>query len=110
VPLAFAGLWEGWKDPVDGETILSATIIVGVANPWMSRFHDRMPVLLDPQYFDEWLCGERATELLRPALEDAPQEWTVSPRVNRSGVGDDDPTLTRPSEAARGGVRLLRHG
>ena len=27
-PLAFAGLWESWRDPVSGETIPSATIVV----------------------------------------------------------------------------------
>jgi hypothetical protein len=27
------------------------------------------------------------------AAENALQEWIVSPRVNRSGVGDDDPAL-----------------
>jgi len=33
---------------------------------------------------------------LRSAQKDALQEWIVSPRVNRSGVGDDDPTLSEP--------------
>jgi hypothetical protein len=30
---------------------------------------------------------------LRAPPNDALQEWTVTPRVNRSGVGDDDPAL-----------------
>lgn len=102
-PMAFAGLWESWRDPESCETILSTTIIVGAANEWMSRFHDRMPVLLDPQDFDEWLCGERATELLRPAPENALEERIVSPSVNRSDVGDDDPTLIK---TRRGGPEI----
>ncbi|WP_232366100.1 SOS response-associated peptidase [Methylocystis silviterrae] len=36
------------------------------------------------------------TALLRPPPEDALQEWIVSPRVNRSGVDDADPTLLEP--------------
>ncbi|WP_246721786.1 SOS response-associated peptidase family protein [Methylosinus sp. H3A] len=48
VPLAFAGLWESWRDPETEETTLFPTIIVGAANEWMIRFHDRMPVLLEP--------------------------------------------------------------
>ncbi|MFO1125117.1 MAG: hypothetical protein U1E25_07435 [Methylocystis sp.] len=34
--------------------------------------------------------------LRRPPPEDALQEWIVSPRVIRSGVGDADPTLIEP--------------
>jgi putative SOS response-associated peptidase YedK len=95
-PLAFAGLWESWHDPESGETVLSATIIVGPANEWMSRFHDRAPILLEPCDFEAWLSGAAKGELLRPPREDALQEWIVSSRVNRSGVGDDDPSLTAP--------------
>ncbi|QGM97788.1 hypothetical protein F7D14_10120 [Methylocystis parvus] len=36
----------------------------------------------------------RFDEMLKPPPEDALQEWIVSPKVNRSGAGDDDPTLT----------------
>jgi putative SOS response-associated peptidase YedK len=92
-PLVFAGLWDEWRDSDSGETIASATIIVGAANDWMSRFHDRMPAILAPVDFDAWLGGEAPAALLRPAPEDALREWIVSARVNRSGAGDDDPTL-----------------
>jgi putative SOS response-associated peptidase YedK len=95
-PLAFAGLWESWRDPASGEQTLSATIIVGAANAWMSRFHDRAPIMLESQHFDAWLSGDSPVALSRPAREDALQEWVVSNRVNRSGVGDDDETLTTP--------------
>ena len=46
--------------------------------------------------FDEWLSGGDAAALLRPMREDALREWIVSPRVNRSGVGDDDSTMIEP--------------
>ena len=104
-PLAFAGLWESWRDPASGETIPSATIIVRGANEWMTRYHDRAPVLLERKDFDLWLSGDalfaegtsNPVSLLRPAREDALQEWIVSSRVNRSGVGDDDPTVSEPA-------------
>jgi putative SOS response-associated peptidase YedK len=99
-PLAFAGLWEHWRDPETDEKIASATIIVGPANDWMRPFHDRMPVILDWSEADAWMSGERAAELLQPAPENALQQWTVSARVNRSGVGDDDPALIEPLEVA----------
>jgi putative SOS response-associated peptidase YedK len=78
----------------------SATIIVGPANDWMRPFHDRMPLILDWSDADAWMSGESAAELLRPAPADALQQWTVSARVNRSGVGDDDPSLIEPLEVA----------
>jgi putative SOS response-associated peptidase YedK len=92
-PLAFAGLWESWSDPETSETIFSAVVIVGAANAWMARFHDRMPVILSPADFGAWLTGTSPDELLRPPAVGALQEWVVSARVNRSGVGDDDPSL-----------------
>jgi putative SOS response-associated peptidase YedK len=63
----------------------------------MSRFHDRMPVILDWGDAAGWMAGDDPAALLRPAPDDALQEWIVSPRVNRSGVGDDDPSLTAPA-------------
>lgn len=99
-PLAFAGLWDAWRDPETGETIQSATIIVGAANRWASRYHDRMPILLAPADFGAWLSGQGGAELLTTAPEDSLREWIVSSRVNRSGAGDDDPSLIAPIEPA----------
>ena len=93
---------------MSGETIPSATIIVCGANEWMTRYHDRASVLLERKDFDLWLSGDalfaegtsNPVSLLRPALEDALQEWIVSSRVNRSGVGGDDATLIEPAATA----------
>ena len=64
--------------------MLSCTVIVCAASAWMAAHHDRMPVLLRP----------------KPASESALREWPVSRRVNRSGEGDDDPTIINPEESA----------
>ena len=45
--LAFAGLWDYWLDPANFDEVISATIIVSGASPWMETYHDRMPVSLD---------------------------------------------------------------
>ena len=92
-PLALAGLWERWRDPESDASFDSATIIVGAASEWMSRFHDRMPIILEWSSAREWMRGANPAALLRPASENALQEWVVSARVNRAGVGDDDPAL-----------------
>jgi putative SOS response-associated peptidase YedK len=31
-PFVFAGLWEGWKDPANGEWLRTCTIITGEPN------------------------------------------------------------------------------
>lgn len=50
---AFAGLWDLWET-ADG-AILSTTIITTTPNALMEGIHDRMPVVLAPQHFQEWL-------------------------------------------------------
>ena len=94
--LAFAGLWDRWTDPASGEEVLSATVIVSGASDWMAPYHDRMPVLLAPDSFDGWLDGSLGPEVLEPAAASALREWIVSSRVNRTGQGDDDPTIVEP--------------
>lgn len=94
--LAFAGLWDRWRDRQSGEAVLSCTIIVGEASPWMAPYHGRMPVLLEAGDFDGWLDGSLGREVLKPATAAALREWQVSSRLNRSGEGDDDPLIIGP--------------
>ena len=67
--MAFAGLWDGWKDPAGG-WLQSFTIITTEANELMAPVHNRMPVILHPSNFDRWLDrGETdrpPLDLLRP--------------------------------------------
>jgi hypothetical protein len=91
--LSFAGLWDRWKSPETGEPMASCTIIVTDANALTRPIHDRMPVVLDKADIGPWLNGEAGIELLRPAAEDRLRMWPVSRRVNKTGSGDDDPTL-----------------
>jgi putative SOS response-associated peptidase YedK len=91
--LSFAGLWDRWKNPETGEPLASCTIIVTDANALTRTIHDRMPVLLDKADIKSWLNGTSGAELLRPAAEDRLGMWPVSRRVNKTGSGDDDPTL-----------------
>jgi putative SOS response-associated peptidase YedK len=92
-PLTIAGLWDEWKDIETGEALKSCTMIITTANEFVSKIHDRMPVLLQPKDFDAWLTGHAGTERLRPAANDYLQMWPVSRRVNSSRAPSDDPTL-----------------
>src|SRR5579884_5550 len=51
---AFAGLWDGWKDS-SGNWIKTCTILTTVPNAVTSAVHDRMPVILSPESYDQWL-------------------------------------------------------
>ncbi|WPL15702.1 hypothetical protein Thiowin_00616 [Thiorhodovibrio winogradskyi] len=85
-PMTFAGLWEQWTEPSSGERLESATIIVTNANPLVAAVHDRMPVMIDPKDWDQWLHPGEADEnrlkrLFQPCPGDAmigyPVTWSV---------------------------------
>ena len=82
--LALGGLWESWQPPA-GELLRSVCILITAANPGVAPIHYRMPLLLAPEDWTNWLKGTpaEAWALLRPAPEAALQSWSVSPRVNR---------------------------
>ena len=46
--MAFAGLWNGWKDPATGQWRQSYTIITTDPNELMAPVHNRIPVILLP--------------------------------------------------------------
>ena len=82
-PLAFAGIWEGWRAP-DGEIVRTFAILTTSANGTMSQLHERMPVILEPEGLPVWL-GEAdgdAPALMRPAADDVLRLWPVSRAIN----------------------------
>jgi putative SOS response-associated peptidase YedK len=87
VPLAFAGLWSVWPDPISGEWLRSCSVITTEANDAIAELHDRMPVILDADDIATWLDPgrpDRATlrAMLRPAPSDGLELVPVSSRVN----------------------------
>jgi putative SOS response-associated peptidase YedK len=82
-PIAFAGLWEGFRSP-SGEVTRSFAIVTTSGNATMRPIHDRMPVILEPADWPVWL-GEwdgDAAALLRPPGDEVLKLWPVSLRVN----------------------------
>lgn len=64
---AFAGLWDACQDRQTGKWLQSFTIITTVANELVSQVHSRMPVVLQPTDYDEWLSEDAAPiHLLKP--------------------------------------------
>ena len=99
--LAFAGLWEPWRDPASPERVLrSVAIITTAANRRLAEVHERMPVVLDAPALDRWLDpGTLDPGLLLPLLLPAPEDgwevWPVGARVN--SVANDGPDLLEPA-------------
>lgn len=91
--LTIAGIWDAWKDKESGEEVPSCAMIIAEANAWMSDIHDRMPVLLQPSQFDDWLSGKAGVEALKPAADDLLRRWPVSKRVNSSRADGSDASL-----------------
>lgn len=95
---AFAGLWENWKSPEDGQNIFSFTIITTAANELLKPIHDRMPVILTPDTAKIWLDIQRpATDLKKlfePFDPSAMKFYAVSTAVN--SPRNDSPDLIEP--------------
>jgi putative SOS response-associated peptidase YedK len=85
--LGFAGLWERWKNP-EGQVIETCSIITTSANGVVRPVHDRMPVILDPANYGEWLGprtgAEDLLQLLRPAPDEAMTAVAVSGYVSNA--------------------------
>jgi putative SOS response-associated peptidase YedK len=74
-PLAFAGLWEVWRNPdsPEHEEVHSCCIITGEPNEKVREIHDRMPVMLPPTAWEQWLdTDNHDVDLLGKLLVPAP--------------------------------------
>jgi putative SOS response-associated peptidase YedK len=79
-PFAFAGIWqEETEDP-------HAVIITTEPNKTVSSVHDRMPVILKPEFEQEWLNPdlqpEQALELLHSYSDKEMEAYAISTLVN----------------------------
>jgi len=104
--LAFAGLYELWRDkgrPDDdpGAWLWTATIITTQAEDEVGRIHDRMPMVIDPAHWADWLdptatSADALHELLTPAASAHLASYPVSTEVN--SVRHNGPGLIKPME------------
>lgn len=99
--LVFAGLWTA--SGADGSRLITFSIITLPATGALSKVHSRMPMVLPPDRYEEWLTATNPSALLQPApssylahIEIRP----VSPAVGN--VHNDGPELIRPVSPATG--------
>jgi putative SOS response-associated peptidase YedK len=92
--IAFAGLLETWSS-ADGSEVDTAAILTTSANRSISRIHDRMPVVINPEDFSRWLdCKTQepreVADLMVPADEDFFEAIPISDKVNKvANVGPE---------------------
>jgi putative SOS response-associated peptidase YedK len=98
--IAFAGIYERWRDQEGGETDTVA-ILTCPANSMVAALHDRMPVVLPLEHFAAWLDvkatpAEAALALLQPAPDDLLEAIELHPKINDSKR--DEPDIQEPLE------------
>ena len=90
--LAFGGLWETWVSP-DGSELDSCTILTTEPNELMAELHNRMPLILAPEDFGEWLGAgvedsprqlQAIHHLLRPYAVEKMRAYPVGTYVNNA--------------------------
>ena len=96
--IAFAGLYERWRDPQGGE-IDTVAILTCPANRTVAELHDRMPVVVAPEHYEAWLdiegtTPEEALAILRPAPDDLFEVVELHPKINDSRK--DEPGIQEP--------------
>ena len=84
--MAFAGVWDSWERPRDGEIINTFSIITTESNQLMKEIHDRMPVIIPKDLESTWL-EEKLTEteiqmMLKPFDTDKMNCYKVNKIVN----------------------------
>jgi putative SOS response-associated peptidase YedK len=90
-PFAFAGLWETWKGkdaPDDDPVHKSCTILTTAASGAVNAIHHRMPVILHPEAYIDWMDpaireADRLEKVLQNHHVRDMQYYPVSKLVNR---------------------------
>ncbi|MEY4323393.1 MAG: hypothetical protein RL410_1174 [Actinomycetota bacterium] len=89
-PLAFAGLLEAWRQP-DGQWLKTMSIITTDACQEVAPIHDRMPVIVARNEWDEWLdpangatpaTRNHLATMLHPTAPGIVRAFEVDPAVN----------------------------
>ena len=57
--MGFAAIWNRWHDPIEPEHVIETySVITTDANSLVAKVHDRMPVIVPQQHYDDWLNRE----------------------------------------------------
>lgn len=94
--MMFAGLWEVWKPGDEADWLRTFTIVTGPPGLVSGDIHDRMPVILPPTDWLDWLTEgpDVAADILLKVTEPALEYHPVTKAVG--SVRNDGPELVEP--------------
>ncbi|MEM7067807.1 MAG: SOS response-associated peptidase [Pseudomonadota bacterium] len=100
-PIAFAGLVETWMGK-DGTEVDTGCILTTESNDQIGNIHHRMPVVIKPENFDQWLdCKTQGPkeikELMKPVENGFFEALAVGDAVNK--VANSGPEIQKPGQA-----------
>lgn len=97
--LAFAGIWSAWGP----EPVLTCSVLTTAALGGLARVHDRMPLILPPDRWADWLAGGGdGAELVRPLTPAELESIEIRPVGPEVGnVRTDGPELIAPRSEER---------
>jgi putative SOS response-associated peptidase YedK len=100
---AVAGLYEYWPGNATTAPMTTFAVLTTAANALMEPTHDRMPVIVPPAAYDEWLDPRNSNaggleKLLQPFSADLMHAHAISARVN--SVRNDDAALMDEAPAS----------
>ncbi|AOX20893.1 SOS response-associated peptidase [Kozakia baliensis] len=89
-PLALAGIWENWEH--EGDVLHSFAIVTTQAKGDIATIHDRMPVCIEADKWEDWLTAPRdvAANFLHAPRQEVLEFWPVSARVNTPQSNGED--------------------
>jgi putative SOS response-associated peptidase YedK len=97
--LAFAGLWERWKDKATGQPLETYTILTTEPNELTASLHNRMPMILASKDWQRWMAPAEPShlpvDLLRPFPAEEMTAWKVDIAVGN--VRNDNAGLIEPA-------------
>ncbi len=112
--LAFAGLYEFWRDPATPADdpygwVTSFTIVTTSAEPGLDRIHDRQPLVLDRDRWADWLdpsttALDDVRELMAAPGPGRFRAWPVGRAVNTTGNNDQSLVEPLPTDQLHGVV------
>jgi putative SOS response-associated peptidase YedK len=102
-PFAFAGVYDSWNGKGVAPDVTSFSIVTTAAAPSTAAYHDRMPVVLEEDQFEDWmrLPPEAAAEMMKP-YGGAVDVWPVGRDVGN--VRNNRPDLMERAATVDGGT------
>jgi len=96
-PFCFAGLWRSYQRQPADEILTEHHFVILTRVPVapVNRFHDRMPLVIKPEFYERWLRGDGMVDTIIERPDDTPFDFMPVQR-ELNNVRNEGPHLIRP--------------